>query len=92
MSWCLAFTCPLLGAFCANDTAVENLEHLGITVAPKLDGSGFRHLAGLKKLKSVVLEGCALTDDGLKGLGELDSVELLYMGDPNIGDAGVAHL
>ena len=71
---------------------LNHLEHLGIAVAPKLDGSGFRHLADLKKLKSIVLEGCGLSDDGVKGLGTVAAVELLYIPDPNIGDEGVRHL
>ena len=45
-----------------------HLEHLGIAVAPKLDGSGFRHLTGLKNLKSITVEAIQhLSDDGIKG-------------------------
>jgi hypothetical protein len=58
---------------------------------PPLD-DGLRHLKGMKKLKSLNLQGQRVGDAGLAHLGALTGLEELYLSGDHITAAGLKHL
>ncbi len=72
-----------------DDTTGKRFETTNIEPADKLLAS----LRGMTKLKELLLQGSQATDEGLKHVGAIASLEELYIWNAaEITDAGIAHL
>jgi len=70
----------------------ESLHGLTIHNAPGVTGKTFDMLAGLRTLRSLDLEKCGLTDEGLGVIAQLKGLDELLIPKTEITDAGMVHL
>jgi len=71
--------------------ALTQLKYLDLSNT-RVEGTGFKHLASLG-LISVRLSDAAVTDDGLKAIGKIQTLrELELKFDPQVTDEGLKHL
>lgn len=75
-------------ALIAGHTGLENLD---ISYS-KVTDRGLKHLARLKKLTILDLEGCQITDDGLAELSGLSDLKWLLLPETRVTGEGLEHL
>ena len=76
---------------------MQNLQVLVLTFSegfagPKISNAGLKHLTGLRKLKSLNLNGARITDAGLEQLARLSVLESLKLVNTNVSRQGVSKL
>ena len=73
----------------------ERIEWRTIVYLPEAwtgEDAGLKHLKDLHNLRDLYLVGAAVTDDGLRTIGRLGTVESLCLVETQATDAGLAHL
>ena len=75
----------------ANDVPPQ-IRKVSFWKCPTAGNADLAHLADLRGLKSLVLMGTRVSDDGLKHLARLDSLEELNLGNTRVTDDGLAQL
>lgn len=71
---------------------LTGLERLDATNNPQLSGEFLRHVAGLPRLKDLVLRNSGITDTALAHLARVKAVRSLMLDGTRVSDAGLAHL
>ena len=71
---------------------LDHIEELDLSGSRGITDEGLRCLAGLTRLTSLQLGGCATGDAGVEAVGLIPSLEKLGLGGTRVSDAGVAHL
>ena len=59
---------------------------------PQVTDAGLAHVAGLRKLKVLIMSGIKLTDSGLTHIAGLKELESLTLANTHVTDEGLAHL
>lgn len=70
---------------------MENLEDLWLSDT-QVTGVGFKHLAGLKKLRGIYLYSTPTNDAGLKEIAQIKGLQKLWLSETKITDAGLKEL
>jgi hypothetical protein len=71
---------------------VEAIRSLSLSGSKAVTDEGLRHLARLRNLQHLDLDGTAVTDRGLAVLRELPKLERVSLAMTRVTDAGIAHL
>jgi internalin A len=71
---------------------MTGLEELIIVPGDDVTDAGVAHLAGLKRLRLLLITNSKLTDDGLISFGSLADMEWLLIEGQGFSDQGLAHV
>jgi Leucine-rich repeat (LRR) protein len=63
-----------------------------LSLPDQVTDAGLLHLAGMRSLTILFLEGTQISDAGLAHLKGLSNLQKLYLGNTRVTDAGVADL
>lgn len=86
------------GADVATDDVLQNLpvmqdvEYISIKTCPRVTDASLEVFARLPKLKSLLLEGASITNEGVAALGGITTLESLWLTDCDIGDSAMQHI
>jgi hypothetical protein len=77
----------------ANLDQLLNLEEFVLLEGPRITDDGLRHLRGMRKLRSLSVDGCQITSDGLIYFANMDQLRSLSISGTRVADLQpIAHL